>query len=209
MKAPKVTKAEISQTIDLEKDLGIDLSEDEGLKQAIGQAIIDKIIERTNQGKGIEFSGDTARTVKLKSPYSDKYADSLKFKAAGKDQNDVNMRLTGDMLASVDVLSVGINTITIGIADDKEKLKAFNHITGDTVPKRPWFGIGKQELLEIKRDFKEDIAEAVKAAGVYAAGRSGILKAVVSMSKNEQGLVKPKSVKKTLAQMAVTRNKRR
>lgn len=158
MSAPRISKSAIEQTIDLGEVFGADLTDAAGLKEAIAQAIIDKIIARTESGKGMKFSSSGAgREVELHSPYSDAYVKSLEFKAAGKKRNDINMTLTGDMLASLDVLSTVGNKIKIGVVDDLQVLKAFNHITGDTVPERPWFGISKSELKEIAVQFQQDL----------------------------------------------------
>lgn len=89
--------------------------------------------------------------ARLKSPYSEGYADSLQFKAWGKSKNKVNMKLTGGMLGSIEVIDTSGNEIIIGWTDDTENAKAFNHNTGDTLPKRAFFGI-------TEADFKEKIA---------------------------------------------------
>lgn len=151
MEKPKATLEEVSQKIDLNEIIGSDISNDEQLILKIGQKIIDYIEERVDDGLGY------GRT-KLKSPYSDGYADSLTFKAAGKSKNDVNMKLSGDMMASIDIIEVNGSKITIGIDDPDQAPKAFNHQTGDTVPRRPFFGVTKQELKEyVLSEFKDEI----------------------------------------------------
>lgn len=151
MAKPKVTLEEVSQQIDLNKLVGSDISEDEQLVLKIGQKIIDYIEERVDDGLGY------GRT-KLKSPYSDAYANSLNFKAAGKSQSDVNMKLSGDMMASIDIIEVNGSKITIGIDDPDQVPKAFNHQTGDTVPKRPFFGVTNDELKQyVLSEFKDEI----------------------------------------------------
>lgn len=153
MARPKVSLKAIEQEIDLEELFGVDLSEADGLKKAIGQVLLDKMLTRVEGGQGIGG-------VKLKSPYSKKYAESVEFKAAGKSRGSVNMSLTGDMLASIDFEESG-NKITLKIAEDQVE-KAYNHITGDTVPKRPFFGFSNAELKEIKKEFAPRIKEAVR-----------------------------------------------
>ena len=135
---------------------GVSLRGRDELKQAIGQEIIDRIIRRTESGKAIGGKKD------LKKPYSESYAESLDFKAFGKSKNKVNMKLTGDMLGSMDVTEIKGNKITIGFEGDEENAKAFNHNFGDTVPKRPFFGLNKNELTDIKRTFKSELKEALK-----------------------------------------------
>jgi hypothetical protein len=120
--------------------------------------LAEKIRERASSGKGLEFSKDgSASEVKLKSPYSKTYSESLDFIAAGKSKSDVNMSLTGDMLASVQVEDRGGNKIAVYIDGETEVLKAYNHITGDTVPKRPFFGVSKKDVKEVVSDFESEI----------------------------------------------------
>ncbi len=162
MKSPKVTKKTIEQEIDLLEVFGVDLTDSPGLKSAIGQAIIDQVVRRTESGKGLQFtSGGNASEVDLKSPYSKAYQKSLQFKAAGKKATEITMELTGDMVASVDLLPSAGRKIKFGITDELQVLKAYNHITGDTVPKRPWFGISKAELKDIASQFSSEL-EALK-----------------------------------------------
>lgn len=151
MAKPKVTLEEVSQEIDLNKLFGSDISEDEQLVLKIGQKIIDYMEERVDDGLGY------GRT-KLKSPYSDAYANSLNFKAAGKSKTDVNMKLSGDMMASIDIIEVNGSKVTIGIDDPDQVPKAFNHQTGDTVPRRPFFGVTNEELKQyVLSEFKDEI----------------------------------------------------
>ncbi len=159
MKAPTVTIDQIQQDIELDEFLdGVDLSKQRGLKESIAQAMIDRIVSRTEAGDGVRIAANgQGRPVKLKSPYSDKYEKSLKFKAAGKSKGKVNMTLTGDMLAALDVVSTDGNTITIGLIDDSQIPKAYNHQVGDTVPERPWFGISKAEVNDILDSFADEI----------------------------------------------------
>ena len=160
MAAPIIKKSKTSQKINLKEEFGIDFRGRDSLKQALGQAIIDRIVSRTESGQGMSFGFSGSGTpVKLKSPYSKAYAKSDDFKAFGKSRGNVNMTLTGDMLASIDLLKIDGNTIEVGINDSEEALKSYNHNTGDTVPKRPFFGVNKKELKEIRREFSSDIKE--------------------------------------------------
>ena len=163
MAAPKVSKNKVEQTINLKEEFGIDFSGRRSLRELIGQAILDRIRERTEAGDGMKFGrGGSGTQTTLKSPYSKEYAKSLPFKAFGKSRSDVNMTLTGDMLGLMDIKSQTGNTLTIGWDEKEENNKAFNHVTGDTVPRRPFFGVSKSELQDIKREFRSDIREAIK-----------------------------------------------
>ena len=145
------SKKTAKQTINLKSVFGVDFAGKPELRDAIGQAIIDKQRERTN--KNLKYSPGPGRPGKLKPDYSPSYVKSLEFRAAGKKKGDVNMELTGDMLGFWDLIDDGKNsknTITQGWDDSTENAKAFRHNTGDKkMPKRPFFGITDSELKEI------------------------------------------------------------
>jgi len=150
LEAPKATLEKVSQTIDLNEIVGSDISKDEKLVTKIGQSIIDYIGQRVEDGLGYGRK-------KLKSPYSKAYASSLDFTAAGKSKNHVNMRLSGDMLAAIDITETNGAKVTIAIEGDQAP-KAFNHQTGDTLPKREFFGVTKDEVKKyILEEFKDEI----------------------------------------------------
>lgn len=157
MKSPKVSKKTFEQVIDLGEIFGVDATDAPALKEALAQAIVDYMVKRTEDGKA--YGGGA-----LKKPYSDAYIKSREFKAAGKSKNEVNMELTGDMLASIGVISTSGNKIKIGIDDGDQILKAFNHQTGDTVPKRPFFGVTKSDLDKIGSDFEADFENLASTA---------------------------------------------
>ena len=149
----KASKDNISQTIDLEDLFGVSFAGRPVLREAIGQAIIDRIIDRTEEGKSVNGGN-------LKSPYSGKYADSDEFALYGKNKNEVNMTLTGNMLNDLDIVDQTTSTITIGFNDEVNQKKAANHHQGVTVPKRPFFGVSKKDLEAIKKEFKSELDES-------------------------------------------------
>lgn len=158
MSEPKLTtlsKSKIAQKIDLEEIVGKDISNDPALVAKIGQAMVDYMLERVDNGKGIGG-------VKLASPYSESYAESLDFKAAGKSKRDINMKLTGDMLSAVDFDQDG-NTITLKIDAPDQAIKAYGHQTGfeghPTIkgPKRPFFGLSLKEIKNVASEFKSEV----------------------------------------------------
>lgn len=160
----KLTEDEISQTIDLKKWTGKDLSSDPVLIREIGQEVLDYMIKRVDDNKGL--GNEPLRPAK----YSKTYSESLDFKAAGKSKGDVNMKLSGDMLGTIDFEDSG-NNIKFAI-DPAETLKAYGHMTGykghPTIPqgkyKRQFFGITKDEfdkniLPKFKADLPKDRGE--------------------------------------------------
>lgn len=147
IKGLKLSENEVSQTIDLKELFGTSLSGSQALKEAIAQDIIDLIVERTESGKSVTGGN-------LKKPYSKQYQESLEFEVFGKEANEVNMKLTGNMLGTLDVLENSGSKIKIGWNDGTESAKAYNHNVGDTVPKRPFFGINQTELNQIKKKYE-------------------------------------------------------
>jgi hypothetical protein len=166
MGAPVFKKSGVYQTLNLKEMFGVVPNKE--LRQAIGQYAIDFIRKRTENGAGI--GGEPFRF----GVYSDEYAESLEFKAHGKDKHEVNMTLTGDMLGLLDVIEESQSTVTIGWRDAKENAKAFNHNTGDTVPKRPFFGLTAKEVRSIADEFRPEVQKAVRES--RANGRDAFTK---------------------------------
>jgi hypothetical protein len=118
------------------------------VKEAIGQAIIDFIRDRTESG--VDVAG------KRFDSYSKDYKDSDAFKAYGK-TNKVNLSQTGDMLQLMDIVNSDGNTIKIGWEDTVENAKAYNHNIGDTVKKRQFFGVTSEDIKKLSKEFKPDL----------------------------------------------------
>jgi hypothetical protein len=139
---PKYSLDEVSQEIDLSEVLGRTPSEVES-REFMDEAI-NLIIERTQAGFDIN-----GRAFKQ---YSEDYAE---FK--GVSRGDVDLTLTSAMLA-------GINGETqdarVRIFVDPDQVpKAFNHCTGDTLPRRNFFGLTAEEI--------ESIAGGLGVANVF------------------------------------------
>jgi len=152
--------------VNLKELFGTSLPKDPKLRDAIAQSIIDKIVNRTTKDNtgwdGREFKG-----------YSKSYKKSDNFGIFGKSANKVNLTLTGDMLGNMDVSESNTDAIEIKI-DRSDAPKAFNHITGDTLPKRDFFGLSKSEMREIRSTFKEAVEAESRSA------RQDILKSLVA-----------------------------
>jgi hypothetical protein len=144
---PTINQGEVSNTIDLEQVFGAKIS-DTDTRRLIAESLIEKIVKRTESGKDVNGKGFAK--------YSKEYVDSLEFKAYDKSAGKINMKLTGSMLASVDVLDDSSTKIKIGI-DNEDAPKAFNHQTGDTVKKREFFGVTQKDIDEVKKEFTSDI----------------------------------------------------
>jgi hypothetical protein len=150
---------------------------------AISQEIIDYVIKRTQEGKGIgskPWSGNA-------SVYSKAYENSLDFKIAGKKKGQVvNLTLSGDMLSLLDTLSVNKGKIVIGYpSGDSVNGKVEGNVKGTYGQKSPipgkarnFMGITKTELREIlskyplnddekRSDRTDQVLTAIEEATTY------------------------------------------
>jgi len=129
----------------------------EGFRPADREAIADAVVE---------FIRD--RTTKLNLDkrnrpfpgYSDKYMDSLDFAIGGKSPGKVDLQLSGDMMASLQVLRTSPRDITIGFpAGDKAiNGRAEGNIEGTYGQPRPIKG-KKRDFLGITN---KDLSNIVK-----------------------------------------------
>lgn len=101
---------------------------------------VEQINQRTLDGK-------TIHNGKFKK-YSKEYADKK-----GVSRDSVDLFLEGDMLDSVSASAVG-RDVEISL-DSDEAPKGYNHQVGDTLPKRPWFGLTTTEARQIAEQVKE------------------------------------------------------
>jgi hypothetical protein len=149
-----LTKAQLE--FNLKEWFGVDFSGRFDLKQQITGSIVDTILKRTEAGKDVNGSAFAK--------YSSDYKKSLAFKAFGK-SNKVNLELTGQMLGTMDLIDQTENKIIIGWEDDTEIKKAYNHNTGDTVPKREFFDLTEEELAKIKAQYKDELESELTPNG--------------------------------------------
>ena len=89
----------------------------------LADLVIEHIVDRTQSGKdkrGRDFPG-----------YSPEYIKSLDFEIAGKSRGNVNLTLSGDMLAALDVLQEKPGLIRIGFEKGSdENARADGNIRG-------------------------------------------------------------------------------
>lgn len=117
-------------------------------REAIGRAIIDRIKQRTTQGLNVNNEPFA--------PYKQSYRNTDEFQIAKS--GTVNLRLTGDMLADLEVLSHGPGFIKIGFVDESSNQKA-NWIEAPTGQKagrqtpREFVGISQTDLNDILSRF--------------------------------------------------------
>lgn len=146
----------VAQEFNLEEIVGFDLSSETDLLREIGDSVAEFVRKRAEENKGIGGK-------ELRKPYSKTYQRTTEFELFGKSATDVNMRLTGDMLESINTLDVDGSTIVVGI-EGEQAPKAHGHMTGKNgeVPKmkREFFGLTRDEFKEVLSPFKDRIKEA-------------------------------------------------
>jgi hypothetical protein len=138
--------------INLKEIFGDNLPDSFRFRQAIGQAIIDKIKSRAQN--------NLSRTGSRFPNYSKEYSESMEFIAAGKSRDNPNLTLSGDMLGLLDITSEGEGFIEIGWNDFLEAEKAHGHITGAVGRTRDFLGLPNKEIEEIRKQFIDLIEES-------------------------------------------------
>lgn len=110
------------------------LSESE--RGLLGKFIVQQIIDNCNNN--IDKNGKPFRK------YSEEYIDSLDFKIADKSKSDVNLQLTGDMLASIEVIKNQSGLLVIGYPVGSEYA---GQVEGNQLVNGRWFlGLPKSQL---------------------------------------------------------------
>lgn len=133
-------------------------------REAIAFEILKYIRERTDKGK--DKNGESFPS------YSPSYKNSLEFKIAGKSKTaPVNLRLSGDMMAAMDLIKNEPGKLVIGYRPgDPEAGRAEGNIrgtygqsSGSSKKKRDFLGISPKVLREeILSKFPLDDKEALK-----------------------------------------------
>ena len=130
-----ISKSKVTKIINLDLS-GIPEEDRDDAKQEV----IDFLKEQLLVDYSNRLSPVDGKTWKGLSP------DYKEFKATISSDVSANMELNGDMLDSLEVRDRDGNSIEAGFFDSKQAIKAFNHTTGDTVPKRPLIPRPKEEF---------------------------------------------------------------
>lgn len=126
------------------------------VQRLIGDELVAAIIDRTNNGLDKNDKGFKG--------YKKSYKDSDNFKIYGK-SSKVNLKLTGEMHAAIDVVKLTANTIWIGLDDSEDEAKAHGHINGGgSLPVRDFWGLPNDETIDqimndVIRDYYDDTLE--------------------------------------------------
>lgn len=129
-------------------------------RNQLAEAIAEFIRIRTQEGGRDKNNRKFAK-------YSEAYKESDAFAIGGK-SSKVDLTLTGDMLASLDVTDVTPNRITIAM-DEDETGKAYGNISGEygqdrkVAAKRDFFGIAQKDLNMLVKQYQAIKEEDKKA----------------------------------------------
>jgi hypothetical protein len=186
IKGLTLKKSEVSQTIDLEEVYGVDFSSHPGLLERFAVAAIDYMLVRTESGRDLHNNRFA--------PYSKSYKESLAFQAFGK-SNQVDMKLTANMLGQMGLLEVKGSKFKLGWDDPTENAKAYNHNIGDTLPKREFFGLTRRQIEYVGQEFLEEIKQIqdeqkrVEEPSEVVAGSALVLSLLRNQENQENSLV--------------------
>lgn len=112
--------------------------------------------------------------------YTKGYAKTIDFKIAGKSINDPDLRLSGDMLRDLRVLSHGPGFVKIGFTSGTDENDKAAWVSG----KRPFLGIQPKDLNRIlgRYPLNQDPREQI-GPSLFDSIASGILKGLFSEPK--------------------------
>lgn len=120
-------------------------------RREIADLVVERIVDRTLDGK------DKDNKPFKNNKYSESYIKSLDFDNAGKSESNVNLKLSGDMLAALTLLDDSDGKIRIGFENgSEENARADGNIRGtygkqrgSSKKARPFLGITPKELKTI------------------------------------------------------------
>jgi len=148
-----ITKDDVSFTYDVSKHLkGVPEDDREDAAYDAGEAALEKIVDYMDQQKspvkGIRKNFEALKSEQYKS-----------FKQKRVGNKKANLRLTGNMIESLDV-DAGDDSFTISVVgSESDVAKAYNHIKGDTVVSRPFLPNDDRN-----QTFKADVVKVIKEA---------------------------------------------
>ena len=176
---PTFSKKKVAQKFNLEELFGVSFSGRPDLREEVGQALMDVMLDRTAEGKAIGGEKSLQR-------YSKEYKDSDAY-ADHRKTGKVNMELTGRMMDSID-MKTSTNEVEIFVGKGVDTKKAYNHNKGDTVPKRDFFGLQKREIADVKKQFSKDFA-AIKKKSTKGTNNLAALLAAARQKEQDDTLI--------------------
>lgn len=151
-----ITKNKVSYTLNLEDEMdkaGIKPSKRKALSELIGVTVLDEIVQYLDKGKTPVKNGQYKRSL------SKEYKE--KKKKEGK-ATFADMQLTESMLNNLRI-DARKDSMTIKLTDRTEKLKAYNHNKGETLPVRQWLPDDSEDEelnIRIMKKVKDTIKDA-------------------------------------------------
>lgn len=132
-----------------------DLSADE--RREVGLRIIENILDRTEDG----VRPDTGEAYPS---YSDSYKNSSAYKAF-KSSDTPNLRLFGNMMANLQVLSVGPSSVTIGFTGEQAQKSVWNSANN----KRVHIAVSEADLAAFQSEVRSERQqeEDAEAASIF------------------------------------------
>jgi hypothetical protein len=145
-----INKSEVSKTIDLKIPSGIPAEVADEIKQQVGDYLVAAILDEVGGGASPVSGKDFPQLSK-------DYADDQK---GGR--RLANLDLEGDMLNAL-TFEPTTKGVKVGIFDSDQAIKAFNHNTGDTLPKRSFIPSPKESFTKsIESEVAGIVAKALK-----------------------------------------------
>lgn len=147
-----IRKRKISYKLNLEKELeNVKPGKRKQAAKEFGEALKNGILRATRKQKS---------PVSGQNKYKKLSKDYKKFKTKQGKAPVPNLRLEKEMLPSIRIDATK-NGVELKITDRVEKLKAFNHNTGDTVPKRKFIPDDSKDE-KFKRNVLSDAKKSLK-----------------------------------------------
>lgn len=132
-----ISKEETSFTFEIPNIDQVPDSLRSDLVNEVGDYLVQSILDYVGEAKSPVAGG------KYKATLSESYANSQKM-----GDTMANLDLNGDMLNALTFKTNAENgTVTVGIFEDTQAIKSYNHNTGDTLPQRQFIP-GEDQLLK-------------------------------------------------------------
>lgn len=155
-------------------------------REVIARDVIDFIVDRTKEGKnkyGNPWPGKAGN-------YSPSYVKSLNFRVSGKSKGKVNLKLSGDMLTDLDLISDKQGSLLIGFKNGTESnSKAEGNIKGTYGRRTPISGKKRDFLGITKKDLDDHILKKYPLAKSKSALLERAIAAAVRAKEEAEGVV--------------------
>lgn len=123
---------------------------DSTVRLEFGRRVRDFILDRTTT-KFIDKNGRSFRE------YSKSYKASVIFDIYGKKNGEVNLTLTGEMLASINARPYGSTYVELFFESEKQAEKADYHVKGTPkMPRRDFWGVKAEDQAKILKDLLKE-----------------------------------------------------